>query len=198
MYTSDFLIAPRPVRIASFTTTHVSTSPFAHALRLSSPPAVYHVDQDGSDADAARLSPLLAVDRQSLSPRYVQSPWLTCLNTVANPKVTRRPGSEALDEFLSILRPAIPGLFAPQPQYSSSMRPRVYNIPSLHDRALSLSSPLADRFDILPSDGTRTPPAKALRRRTPALDGENADTLSVRSFGPQGARLTFFITPHCF
>ncbi|KAI0035732.1 hypothetical protein K488DRAFT_82769 [Vararia minispora EC-137] len=100
------------------------------------------------------------------------------------------PSSEALEEFFSILRPAIPSLW-PQ-QHSPTLRPRVYNLPSLHDRALSLSGgPLADCFENVLNDDARTP-SKLPRLRTPAneRDDENAETVDVPtslfSFGPKG------------
>ncbi|KAI0053844.1 hypothetical protein FA95DRAFT_1591698 [Auriscalpium vulgare] len=130
------LVAPRPVRLPTFS--HLYSSPHrSQALRLVSAPAdtLKLVDEDADDSSRSHT------DRDGAS---------------ASPRASSRSSlpSEALEEFLSILRPA---LFPPQ---SPTLRARRYPITSIHDRSLSLSSKPLERLDnvsLLPRDDPRTP-----------------------------------------
>lgn len=86
--------------------------------------------------------------------------------------------SEALEEFLSILRPS---LFPPR---SPILRPLRYPVSSLHDRTLTLpSKPLGgiDNLSILPREDSRTPVKQLgapLSSRPPLSENEENEARS--------------------
>lgn len=169
MYSSEILAAPRPVRLGAFSY-HTSriTSPSLAAERKSASP----VDTQ----DAGRLSPLTS-DISNRSPR-----------------LSPRPNSEVLEEFLSILRPAIPALFAPLPQspvararrfLQNSFAERQHNF---HDRSLSLTT----SADNIVRDGTRTPSRSPSVRTPGSVSDENDEMAPLRlvSAGPHGSPIS--------
>ncbi|KAI9465976.1 hypothetical protein BJY52DRAFT_1238552 [Lactarius psammicola] len=128
------LVAPRPVRLANFSI-HLPSPHRHHSLRITSTPAdpVDPLDDDS----------LIHLDSDSLSPKT--SPR-------ASPRSTLP--SEALEEFLSILRPS---LFPPR---SPTLRPLRYPISAFHDRTFSLPpKPLGgiDNLPVLQREDSRTP-----------------------------------------
>jgi hypothetical protein len=135
------LVAPRPVRLSNFSI-HLPSAHRQHPLRIASTPAdpderLFSADSPIDD-DA-----LLHLDLDSKSPK-------------ASPRASPRSSlpSEALEEFLSILRPS---LFPP---HSPILRPLRYPITSLHDRTLTLpSKPLSgiDNLSVVQRDDSRTP-----------------------------------------
>lgn len=180
------LVAPRPVRLSNFSI-HLPSPHRQHPLRIASAPAdpddkLYSADSPLDD-DA-----LLHLDPDSKSPK-------------ASPRASPRSSlpSEALEEFLSILRPS---LFPPR---SPNLRPLRYPIPSLHERTLTLpSKPLSgiDNLSVLPRDDSRTP-AKQLgpvtSRAPPLRENEENDVrpeTPPRFFGsgPLGTFPVFFPT----
>ncbi|KAI0063465.1 hypothetical protein BV25DRAFT_1883979 [Artomyces pyxidatus] len=134
------LVAPRPVRLSTFSQLYASPHR-AHSLRLVSAPV--------DSADRFRPSDDENDDPPDARPRRSGLP------------------SEALEEFLSILRPA---LFPPQ---SPTLRARRYPITTLHDRSLSLSSKPLDRLEnvpILSREEARTPAKASPRTPRPEID----------------------------
>jgi hypothetical protein len=135
------LVAPRPVRLSNFSI-HLPSPHRQYPLRIASAPTdpddkLYPADS-ALDDDA-----LLHLDPDSKSPK---------VSPRASPKSTLP--SEALEEFLSILRPS---LFPPR---SPVLRPLRYPISSLHECTLTLpSKPLSgiDNLSVLPRDDSRTP-----------------------------------------
>ncbi|VDC05989.1 unnamed protein product [Peniophora sp. CBMAI 1063] len=168
MYSSEILAAPRPVRLSAFSH-HASPV----AFRITSPTLTERKSASPIDnQDAGRLSPLTS-DISNRSPR-----------------LSPRPNSEALEEFLSILRPAIPALFAPLPQspvararrfLQNSFAERQLNY---HDRSLSLTT----SADNIVREGARTP-SKSPSVRSPSSVGDENDEMAplrLMSAGPHG------------
>ncbi len=164
-------VAPRPVRLSNFAI-HIPSPHRQHPLRIASAPA------DPDDRLYSPESPLdddalLHLDPDSKSPK-------------ASPRASPRSSlpSEALEEFLSILRPS---LFPPR---SPILRPLRYPMSSLHDRTLTLpSKPLSgiDNLSVLPRDDSRTPVkqlgAPVNSRAPPQRENEEND---VRPETPPG------------
>ena len=108
--------------------------------------------------------------------------------------------SEALEEFLSILRPS---LFPPR---SPILRPLRYPVSSLHDRTLTLpSKPLGgiDNLTVLPRDDSRTPVKQSgasLSSRAPQLcENEENDVrpeTPTRFFSSGPLGMPFASSPH--
>ncbi|THH20371.1 hypothetical protein EW146_g975 [Bondarzewia mesenterica] len=154
------LVAPRPVRITSFSQFH-STANRSHSLRLTSAPVDTIERAKPADADIDDVHHALA-DKEQVSPR-------------ASPRSNF--SSEALEEFLSILRPA---LFPP---LSPTLHAR--RIPTFafsHERSHSLSSKPLDRLENMPirspifRDDTRTPfKQTSPHLRTPREEDEEND-----------------------
>ena len=158
------LVAPRPVRVSNFSI-HLPSPHRQHPLRIASAPTdpddrLYSADSPLDD-DA-----LLHLDPESMSPK-------------ASPRASPRSTlpSEALEEFLSILRPS---LFPPR---SPILRPLRYPISSLHERTLTIpSKPLSgiDNISVLPRDDSRTPVKQMgapVNSRAPLLrENEENDT----------------------
>ncbi|KAI0273788.1 hypothetical protein BC834DRAFT_229645 [Gloeopeniophorella convolvens] len=133
------LVAPRPVRLANFSI-HLPSPHRPHSLRITSAPAE-PVDRRRSADGVLDDDPPTHREPDSISPK-------------ASPRASPRLQSEALEEFLSILRPS---LFPPR---SPTLRSLRYPVPSFHDRSLSLSSkPLGglDNFPMLSREDARTP-----------------------------------------
>ncbi|KAH9981527.1 hypothetical protein BGW80DRAFT_1163240 [Lactifluus volemus] len=126
------LVAPRPVRLSNFSI-HIPSPHRQHTFRITSTPAdpdrLFSADPPLDD------DPLIHLDSESISPKASSLP------------------SEALEEFLSILRPS---LFPPR---SPILRPLRYPVSSLHDRTLSFSKPLGgiDNLSVLSREDSRTP-----------------------------------------
>ncbi|EIM90193.1 uncharacterized protein STEHIDRAFT_145325 [Stereum hirsutum FP-91666 SS1] len=109
------LAAPRPVRIATFS--HMHTSPIRQHIRLASVP----VPDNNSSEEQGRIS----ASPRAVSPR----PSLS---------------SEALEEFLSILR------FPPQSPTLRARRHPSHNLAFAHDRSHSLSAKPLERLENIP------------------------------------------------
>ena len=181
------LVAPRPVRLSNFSI-HLPSPHRQHPLRIASTPAdpderLFSADSPIDD-DA-----LLHLDPDSKSPK-------------ASPRASPRSSlpSEALEEFLSILRPS---LFPPR---SPILRPLRYPITSLHDRTLTLpSKPLSgiDNLSVVQRDDSRTPVKQLgapLGSRAPSLRENEENDVGPEtpskffSSGPLGASFELFPT----
>ncbi|KAI9446685.1 hypothetical protein H4582DRAFT_1907584 [Lactarius indigo] len=160
------LVAPRPVRLTNFSI-HLPSPHRHHSLRITSTPA--------DPVDPLDDDPLIHLDPDSLSPKT--SPR-------ASPRSTLP--SEALEEFLSILRPS---LFPPR---SPTLRPIRYPISAFHDRTFSLPpKPLGgiDNLPVLPREDSRNPTKHTnfASRVLPQHENEENDTRPVtppRVFSP--------------
>jgi hypothetical protein len=176
------LIAPRPVRLANFSI-HLPSPHRHHSLRITSTPAdpvepldddsLIHLDPDSlSPKTSPRASP------RSAPPSRFQPFYSLILSLIRSTLP-----SEALEEFLSILRPS---LFPPR---SPTLRPLRYPISAFHDRTFSLPpKPLGgiDNLPILPREDSLTP-VKHLASRAIAHENEENDTSPVtppRVFSP--------------
>ncbi|KAI0306785.1 hypothetical protein B0F90DRAFT_1693229 [Multifurca ochricompacta] len=131
------LVAPRPIRLSNFSI-HLPSPHRPHSLRITSTPA------DPGD----RL--------YSVDPPLDDDYFPDSISPKASPRASPRSSlpSEALEEFLSILRPS---LFPPR---SPILRSIKYPVSSFHDRSLSLpTKPLSgiDNLSVLPRDDSRTP-----------------------------------------
>ena len=195
MYTSEILAAPRPVRLSAFSH-HASPV----AFRITSPTLTERKSASPTDnQDDGRLSPLRS-DISNRSPRL--SPRLVSSEVSPDKLYSTsccRPNSEALEEFLSILRPAIPALFAPLPQspvararrfLQNSFSERQH---SFHDRSLSLTT----SADNIVRDGIRTPSRSPSVRTPSSVSDENDELAPLRlmSAGPQGEITSAHVGP---
>ncbi|KAI0295567.1 hypothetical protein BC826DRAFT_1008463 [Russula brevipes] len=196
------LVAPRPVRLSNFSI-HLPSPHRQHTLRIASTPAD-PVDRLFSADSPLDDDPLLLLDSDSKSPKV--SPRASPRYVFVHPPVLLLPNparllfsspislltrsslpSEALEEFLSILRPS---LFPPR---SPVLRPLRYPVSSLHDRTLTIQSkPLGgiDNLSVLPREDSRTPVKQLgapLSSRPPALYENEENDLRPetpqRSFG---------------
>ncbi|KAI0313082.1 hypothetical protein OF83DRAFT_1176020 [Amylostereum chailletii] len=149
VYSENILVAPRPIRISTFSHFHPSQQRPV-TLRLTSAPAPAPVP-----------APVPAPDDGDLDKDHAVSPRLS-------PRSNNLP-SEALEEFLSILRPAF---FPPQ---SPTLRARRYPMTSIHDRSLSLSAKTLDRIENIPllRDDPRTPAKLSTGYLSPNLRATN-------------------------
>ncbi|KAA1474865.1 hypothetical protein DENSPDRAFT_908445 [Dentipellis sp. KUC8613] len=163
MHTDNLvLVAPRPVRIASNALALVHSPP-PRPLPFRRPASSSPVADDTSPSDRPH------------SPR--QSPRANL-------------PSEALEEFLSILRPS---LFPPQ---SPPLRARRIPLNFAHERSTSLSAKPLDRLDNVPilREDAHTPAKPTAMHISPRLlsprpyDDENSDFVAFRTYnsGPLG------------
>ncbi|KAH9998163.1 hypothetical protein BJV74DRAFT_825791 [Russula compacta] len=163
------LVAPRPVRLSNFSSNfsiHLPSPHRQHTLRIASAPTD-PVDRLFSADSPLDDDALLHLDPDSKSPK-------------ASPRASPRSSlpSEALEEFLSILRPS---LFPPR---SPILRPLRYPVSSIHDRTLTLpSKPLGgiDNLSILPREDSRTPVKQLgapLSSRPPLSENEENEVRS--------------------
>ena len=195
------LVAPRPVRLANFSI-HLPSPHRHHSLRITSAPAdsVEPLDDD----------PLIHLDPDSLSPksspraspRSAPPSRFHSFHSLNLCFVRSTLPSEALEEFLSILRPS---LFPPR---SPTLRPLRYPISAFHDRTFSLPpKPLGgiDNLPVFPREDPRTPVKHThfTSRVLPQHENEENDTNPVTpprifSPGPLGTPFTpsFFLGAH--